>query len=288
MALRELKKDEPVLVIDGRVENLKIPIGLLAKAIYDEDDGRVVISVNNHTVRKLRKHLLCIGDKVTRGPGWENRQGNSIKAKGVGVVTGFNHPDSAEGYDVEVDWPDLKDVSCRMTPDHQDLKPVGDSVDEVGNKQVEGCEPIRVGDKVRSKSTGYEGIVTQVKSNELWYLSDSLGNAWNMPDNFELLCRGTSKETNEPKPIKEDSIMATDENRSARKRELETEVIPARVDAVAEAELSLEKANQELARLKAHKTAHAEIVADIILAKAVNAEEAEAILRLSKGVGIQV
>jgi len=123
---------------------------------------------------------------------------------------------------------------------------------------------------------GKIGTIINVSQNNQYTLSNGI---LAVAEEIELVSKVQTHKT-------EDSNMS--ESRSARKRDLKENIIPAKEDAVAEAELELENAKDELKRLVANKTDHAETIADIVKAKKVTSEEAEAILRLSKGVGIQV
>ena len=85
------------------------------------------------------------------------------------------------------------------------------------------------------------------------------------------------------KPIKEDSTMS----RSARKRELKETIIPQREDAVAEANIALDEANDELVRLALDTTAKDETIRQLMKVKKMNRETAiEAIALKEKGYDI--
>ncbi len=134
MELSNLVKGQEVLALGRYNVGSPYDIGEIGEVNYPKPDrmGHLAIRLGGISEACLkREQLLAVGDKVTRGPDWENRNAlDSGHANGVGVVVGFKHPHSIKGFDVTVDFPKAKGVFCRMTPDHQDLKPVGNSVKE--------------------------------------------------------------------------------------------------------------------------------------------------------------
>ena len=265
MELRKLKEGEQVLVI-GIKMNQHTELGEIV-TVNTDSTGMPLCKTSSHSNWSIyRNDLLAIGDKVVRGPDWKwsNQDGG---AGNVGTVRKLIKGSGEWLGKVKVDWGNGGSLCYRMTPEHQDLKPTGDSVDtEKGKPECFGD-----GDKIEVKVT-----MPQMPRFNVDWVDGCTYKSMTIPS---YIWGGD-------KPIKENNIMASD--RTARKRELKETVIPQRQDAVADAELALSQDEAELKRLEAHTTDHAEIIADIKLAKNVDDEGAEAILRLSKGVGIQV
>ena len=188
MELRKLKKGEQVLVI-GNCGDPPFSIG--KTYIVRREDGTSGAWLGE-SGWIYRKDILAIGDKVVRGPDWERWEDGSgtgpygpWKPTCEGTVSKLC-PDYAE-----VKWEDGTHRRHRMTPDHQDLKPTGDSVDEGKSKSL---REFQVGDTVKSTPTGYTGVVTEVSATELWYKDSEDGQlAWNHPKNFTLLHEVKSK-----------------------------------------------------------------------------------------------
>lgn len=132
MALSKLEVGQEVMVLKSNFCS-RYDIGTIGTVIDATPDHRGLLRVRvaEDWIASIRREkILCVGDKVTRGPDWDNRNaGDTGRPNGVGVVIGFKNPKRIKGFDVRVDWPHRNDTSCRMTPDHQDLKPTGDSVD---------------------------------------------------------------------------------------------------------------------------------------------------------------
>lgn len=272
MELRELKQGEEVMVIKPLTDTSSYQAGDIGVFKHMSGPHCVLDIKDNNECNAcvVRENLLAIGDKITRGPDWR-WGGEDGGAGNIGEVIEFVTPD---GYDpewtnnVRVKWSNGSTSCVRMTPDHQDLKPVGDSVDE-GRPECFGTYVFNC-----SACTGCSHRLPNGDCRCIGGRCES-----------KEQCKRIVKEPNKPKPIKENNTMA---NRSEEKRKLKETTIPQLEDAKAEAALALELAEAKLKRLEAHKTDHAETIADIMKAKKVTAEEAEAILRLSKGVGIQV
>ena len=131
MSLRELKKGEKVLVI-GKTSNFNIGDIVTIK-------GRTISGIGykcsngEEELGKSRGQLLAIGDKVTRGPDWERCYYDQDGGEGnAGVITHIL-PDRPK-QPVRVLWDNGSTPGAnpyyRMTPNHQDLKPTGDSVED--------------------------------------------------------------------------------------------------------------------------------------------------------------
>ncbi len=132
MALRELKKGEKVLMIEA-CPNGKVGDTVIVLGQRNKNSPTWQCKWNKGEIDKHRESLLAVGDKVTRGPCWDKHYAANAEAmKEVGTVTTLNNSS------VRVDWKDgllIKSGLYIMTPDHQDLKPVGDS--EVGEGRPE-------------------------------------------------------------------------------------------------------------------------------------------------------
>ena len=118
--LRELKKGEKVLVIASiRIDKHGFKIGELVTVANSQHTG---YWCNDQWVCS-REELLAIGDKVVRGPDWKwGNEGNN----GIGTVTEFD-PKTSSDQTVLVIWANGNRTWARMTPDHQDLRPMGES-----------------------------------------------------------------------------------------------------------------------------------------------------------------
>ena len=117
--LRELNKGEKVLVIKAGGYGGNVgDIGTI-----DEEGSSVPFCLFSGVRFAIsRKKLLAIGDKVVRGPDWE--QGDAYGD--IGTVEDIQEL-SKGPENVGVRYPNGRYAACKMTPNHQDLKPTGDS-----------------------------------------------------------------------------------------------------------------------------------------------------------------
>jgi len=269
--LRELKKGEKVLVIGNDSENPSGThghvIGSLAKVdIPRHIDGTCRVLGKNLGQWLMRKDLLCVGDKVVRGPDCtatlENIKGVVKKIAAHEVLITWTTGQNG--------WHKVKEGISTILHD-QDLKPTGESE---GEGDIEGkpecwgthkCSGVVCNDCPRNSP----GSVC-----ECGQCKESITSCKESGEKY--------KPTEFTTTISKEDTMS----RSAEKRELKEVTIPKLTDEVAEAELALDTATKKLARLTAHDTEHAETIADIMLVKGVEEAQAEGILRLSKGVGI--
>lgn len=137
MALSKLVKGQAVMALSVRNDSSKYTVGTLGTVRRGEANFKGEYDMNfdgpaGHIMCLPRNKLLAIGDKVVRGPDWNSggyQDSSAGEEGGIGTVTGFNHPGADEEHNVTVDWSTRKDNCHRMTADHQDLKPTGDSVD---------------------------------------------------------------------------------------------------------------------------------------------------------------
>jgi len=223
-----------------------------------------------------REKVLCVGQKVTRGPDMDKF---CAPHKHIGEVTGFKHHSAAKDHHVDVKWPDKSSGHYRMTPDHQDLKPTGGSVED---GKVEEDKPECFGEyQFCDKACGV--CPSDLPGRQCKCTHAECSQKTKCRTLTEQ--RGNPTKESKPKPIKEEVTMS----RSARKRELIEKVIPNRKDALEDAMLSLTESEDELDRLEQHKTEHAENVALVMMAAKKTEEEAKAILLLvKKDINVQV
>ena len=131
MELRE-REGEEVLVLKPYSDDSPYKVGDIGKARGEySSEGHCLIKAGGYSRACVaRKSLLAIGDKVTRGPDM-HKDCNCPTSEGtdkVGVVVEFRE---GSNRNVVIQWDGLPHQNhYRMNPDHQDLKPVGDSVDE--------------------------------------------------------------------------------------------------------------------------------------------------------------
>ncbi len=126
--LRELIKDEEVLVIEGpnfRAGQI-LTVDCTNRAEYYCSDG-------TRRMSKMRRSLLVIGDKVVRGPDWNSK---CTRYDGEGVVVEFNYLFALKNHNVRVKWNGGDYGSYRMNANYQDLKPTGDSEGEEAEPTV--------------------------------------------------------------------------------------------------------------------------------------------------------
>lgn len=185
--LRKLVKGEKVMVLYAANPDKYKPGDIVAVINSNADGGgHLRLKTDDGWICCLkRKELLAIGDKVVRGPDWDGGgyQDNPAGINGsIGTVVGFNNAGAAHGHNVDVDWPERRDTIChhRMTADHQDLKPTGDS-EEVGEDKLEGYEKfdltveVTIDDKQEDTMTREQRAVERDKS--ITSKEDAMSNA---------------------------------------------------------------------------------------------------------------
>lgn len=124
--LRELVIDEKVIVIDDGGSD-RAPVGTMltcTRLPLSRTSGMGFKSKEHKDISICKIRVLAIGDKVVRGPDWD--WGRQDGGEGnVGVVVRFHQGSGL--HPVEVKWGNGMVRCYRINPDHQDLKPTGDS-----------------------------------------------------------------------------------------------------------------------------------------------------------------
>ena len=306
--LSKLVKGQEVLVLANSTDDSvfvgcdKYTIGELM-VLHSQGGSASILRRKDGSDREIhiyRKHLLAIGDKVERGP--DMHKGCSIGDDyddSKGVVTGFHDND---GRNVVVKWEHKPNVTTyfRMTADHQDLKPTGDSVGVEDGKPEE--RPFQVHDYVewqQGEQIAKRGHVTLIEdgNQKIWFKQPGKDYAtWSNVRNFTLI--EPVKETNKPKPIKENDMSTeiTREQRAVKKDEevrgIEDDManaIVAHKEAMAVKEENAAALKADAKRLRDHTTDYAATIDDIKIAHKLTNKQAEAAYRLSKkGITIKV
>ena len=294
MALRELQKGEEVLVLNytGIYQYKK---GDLVVAAGKITNGFEQVAVKGHIscASFKREHLLCVGDKVTRGPDWkwEIEEGN-----GVGTVIAFESNGTPD-HNVSVRWENDPTGFCyRMTPDHQDLKPVGDSVDE-GRPECFGfahCYKLPIGCVGCYRRNQHGDCICKSNSKDKCKYHYECSQINTLAENFDMkkhlpnTVRSTAK-PNKPETIEEDSPMITRKQRARDLEKTKQEAVDARDAAIEKHEEDLAQRNESLDALDdqiadlrdsvTDKEAHIKLIAK---ANKVDMEQAEAMYELEK------